>query len=394
MQAKAPATVAEVIRRHRDAYIKKYPPSDEVYKLLNLLPLCRTEALGGHLYRCSDCGYEQPRYNSCRNRHCPVCQATAREKWLAEQEASLLEVPYFHMVFTLPGELQALILQNKKVGYNLLFKCAADTLLKFGHDPKHQLNGQLGFTSLLHTWNQRLGPHAHVHVLIPAGALSANKERFTTAPNERWLFPVKALSVVFRAMYLKRLNAAHKKGTLAFHGKLIGLADARAFAAHLEPLYHKPWVVYGKRPFGGPEQVLRYLGRYTHRVGISNARIKNVDAHGVSFACRDRKDATKKNILTLDGPEFLRRFFLHVLPKRFTRIRHYGFLGNAVGKANIPLIRKLLDQPAPEALEETPIERIARIYAIDLCACQRCKTGRMEQVHELPRPRCNDPPKP
>ncbi|MFT5498909.1 MAG: hypothetical protein ACI9TH_004324, partial [Kiritimatiellia bacterium] len=378
MPSKTPATVADVIRRHRAVYIKKYPPSDEVYKLLNLLPLCRTQALGGYLYRCTDCGYEQPRYNSCGNRHCPACQATAREKWLSEQEKALLDLPYFHLVFTLPGELQTLILQNKKVGYNLLFKCAADTLLKFRHDPKYKLEGQLGYAAVLHTWNQRLGPHAHVHVLTPAGALSLDKQRFTPAPNPKWLFPVKALSPVFRAMFLKRLKAAHKKGRLEFHGKLADLADTETFIALLDPLYKKPWVVFGKRPFGGPEQVLQYRGRYTHRVGISNARINHVDEHSLTFACRDPKNAARKATLSLDGAEFLRRFFMHVLPNGFTRIRHYGFLGNAVRKANIPLIRQLIAQPTPELIDETPVERIARVYAIDLCACRRCKTGRME----------------
>ena len=392
MNTKAPTTVAEAIRRHRAAFIKKYLPHVEVRKLLDLLPLCRTAALGGHLYRCVDCGHEQPRYNSCGNRHCPNCQVKARETWLAKQEADLLEVPYFHMVFTLPAELQPLILQNKTEGYNLLFRCAADTLMKFGRDPTHQLGGQLGFTSVLHTWNQTLGPHAHVHVLIPAGTLSKDKRSFTCAMQGKWLFPVKALSGVFRAMYLKRLKKAHAQDRLTFHGQLAHLNAPKAFAAYIEPLFSKDWVVYAKRPFGGAKQVLGYLGRYTHRVGISNARIIGVTDKQVVFTCRDSKDAARKKVMGLDGVEFLRRFFLHVLPKGFTRIRHYGFLGNAVRKTNVPRIRKLIGQSTPEPVEETPIERISRVYGIDLNACPCCRTGRLEHVGQLGPVRCKDPP--
>ncbi|MDA7869773.1 IS91 family transposase [Akkermansiaceae bacterium] len=384
--------MAEAILRHRAAFITKHPPPAEVSGLLGLLPLCRTAALGGHLYRCGDCGFEQPRYNSCGNRHCPNCQVLARERWLARQEAALLEVPYFHVVFTLPGELQPLILQNKRAGYSALFSAASETLLKFGRDPKHRLTGQLGFTAVLHTWNQTLGPHAHLHLLVPAGALSADRKCFTRAKDGKWLFPVKALSQVFRAIFLKRLCAVHTKGELTFHGKLEPLNDPRRFAAHLDPLYRKGWVVYAKRPFAGPEQVLAYLGRYTHRVAISNARIREVTDDHVRFTYRDRKDPALRKTMRLDGPEFLRRFFYHVLPRGFTRIRHFGFLGNAVRKKNLPLIRNLLGQVQPTPSGETPIERIARLYDIDLTACSRCKTGRMEPLGKLVPTRCHDPP--
>jgi hypothetical protein len=386
--------VAEAILRHRAGYIQKHAPNGAVRSLLGLLPLCRTAALGGHLYRCSQCGHEQPRYNSCGNRHCPVCQVMARERWVAQQEASLLDVPYFHMVFTLPAEVQPLLLQNKATGYNLLFRSVAETLLQFGRDPAHGLQGQLGFTAVLHTWNQTLGPHAHLHVLIPAGALKDDKTAFIRSRGGRWLFPVKALSRVFRAVFLKGLKRIHDQGALAFHGKLAGLNDAHAFAAHLEPLYRKPWVVYAKRPFAGPRQVIAYLGRYTHRVAISNARILKVTGRHVCFSYRDPQRPDRKKTMQLEGPEFLRRFFLHILPHRFTRIRHYGFLGNAVRKANVPLIRGLIGQPPPEPADESPIERIERVYGIDLCACPHCTKGRMQPVQELPPHRGHDPPKP
>ena len=392
MKTNAPATVAEALLRHGVAFLKKHPPGLDVYNLLNLLPLCRTRALGGHLYRCSECGHEQPRYDSCGNRHCPNCQVKAREAWLARQEADLLEVPYFHLVFTLPEELQPLLLQNKKAGYNLLFGCSADTLLTFGKDPHHGLEGQLGFTFVLHTWNQTLGLHAHLHVLVPAGALSLEKTRFKKVSNPNWLFPVKALSKVFRAMFLKRLKEAHAKGKLAFHGPLTRLRDSEVLATHLQPLYEKDWVVYAKRPFGGPQQVLAYLGRYTHRIAISNFRVLEVTDKHVFFSYRDRKQAAQTKVMRLDGAEFLRRFFLHVLPKGFTRIRHYGFLGNAVRKTHLLLIGDLMGQSHPKPIEEAPIERIARIYHIDLNACPHCRTGRLQLMLELSRPHCKDPP--
>ncbi len=392
MDPASPATVAEAILRHREDFLRRYPAPPEVRRLIGLLPLCRTAALGGHLHRCADCGHEQPRYNSCGNRHCPNCQVLAREKWLAAREADLLDLPYFHVVFTLPAELQPILLQNKREGYALLFAAAADTLLAFGRDPKRRLNGQLGFTAVLHTWNQTLGAHAHLHVLIPAGALSPDKERFTPAPGGRWLFPVRALSKVFRGIFLKRLVLLHRKNRLAFHGTLAGLGDPSAFAAFLRPLCAKDWVVYAKRPFAGPRQVLAYLGRYTHRVGISNARILEVDDTQVTFAYRDRKDASLKKTMRLEGVEFLRRFFLHTLPRGFTRIRHYGFLGNAVRERNLPLIRRLIGQAESEAEPESPQQRLGRVYGIELSRCPHCKTGTLFVHRALGAVRAAHPP--
>jgi hypothetical protein len=386
------ATVAEAIRRHRVGFLRTQAASAAVRQLIGLLPLCRTAALGGHLYRCDACGYAQPRYNSCGNRHCPACQAKAREQWLAQQEAALLPLRYFHLVFTLPEALQPLLLQNQTTGYNLLFQCAAQTLLAFGRDPKHQLAGQLGFTAVLHTWDQRLRHHPHLHVLIPAGALSADKRRFIQGRQRRWIFPVRALSKVLRAMFLKRLKAAHAKGKLGFWGQLESLQNPKAFEAFLQPLYHKDWVVFAKAPFAGPEQVLQYLGRYTHRVGISNARIQEVTDQHVTFTYRDRKDQNRKKLMTLEGVEFLRRFFLHVLPKGFTRIRHYGFLGNAVRHANLAIIREILGEAKPEPMEETPVERMARVYGIELDLCPCCRRGRMKNQRVLLPVRCKDPP--
>ena len=384
-------TVAEAIRQHGPDYLAKGGVSREARRLMAVLPLCRTSGLGGHLHQCTHCGHEQPRYNSCGNRHCPNCQAFAREKWLMKQEESLLDLPYFHMVFTLPSELQSLILQNKKVGYNLLFKTVADTLMKFGRDPRHGMEGQLGFTSVLHTWDQRLGPHAHLHVLIPAGALSKDGETFREAPGRKWIFPVRALSKVFRALFVKRLRKLWEKGELECHGQLKPLRQKEVFTELLSSLFEHEWVVYAKRPFGGPEAVLAYLGRYTHRVGISNARILNVDSQGVTFSARDRKDASIKREVTLKGTEFLRRFFLHILPSGFTRIRHYGFLGNSVRNRKVPLVRELIGQAAPLKNTETVTERMTRCFDEAPDLCPHCKIGKLQPIQILLKN--HDPPK-
>jgi hypothetical protein len=356
-----------------------------------VLPLCRTAALGGHLHRCGTCGHEQPRYNSCGNRHCPNCQVLARERWLSRQERALLELPYFHMVFTLPQCLQPLLLQNKEAGYNLLFQTVASTLQSFALDPRHGLEGQIGFTSVLHTWNQALGPHAHLHVLLPAGALSEDHSTFRKVPDRKWIFPVRALSTVFRARFMKGLRRLRKQGALGFHGQLAGLAEDEHWQALENQAFAKDWVVYAKRPFGGPKAVLAYLGRYTHRVAISNARILEVTDRTVRFAYRDRKDASQKKEMTLAGPEFLRHFFLHTLPSGFTRIRHYGFLGNSVRKERLPVIRALIGQADPPAEETSPHERLEHHYGIRLRACPCCKTGEMLPVKPLPR--MHDPPR-
>lgn len=385
MSCSTSATVAEAILRHREPYMSTHAVDLPARRLMAVLPLCRTAALGGHMHRCNDCGHEQPRYNSCGNRHCPNCQVLARERWLAKQEAALLDLPYFHLVFTLPAELQPILLQNKKEGYNLLFQSVAKTLLQFGKDPRNELEGQLGFTSVLHTWNQTLGAHAHLHVLLPAGALREKEKHFAVIQNEKWLFPVRAISRVYLAIFLKGLQKLHKKEKLEFHGKLEHLRDPALFKQALDPLYQKEWVVYAKRPFAGPEQVLAYLGRYTHRVAISNARILNVNDQSVTFAYRDRKDAAAKKAMTLKGPEFLRRFFLHTLPDKFTRIRHYGFLGNSVRKKKLPRIRELIGQATSEKEPERAEERLERVYDMDLHQCPKCKTGEMRKCHRIPR---------
>jgi hypothetical protein len=385
----AETTVAGAILRHREAFLSRHPACRTTRRLLALLPLCRTSALGGHLHRCGDCGHEQPRYNPCGNRHCPACQTAAREKWVAKQEEALLPLPYFHLVFTLPAELQLPLLQNKEEGYNLLFQSAAKTLQRFGADPRHGLEGQLGFTAVLHTWSQTLSAHAHLHVLIPAGALSKDRRVFRVVPNSSWLFPVRAVSKVFRAIFLDGWERRSKAGKLRFHGNQADWSDPAILERRCRELRGKEWVVYAKKPFAGPSHVVRYLGRYTHRVAISNARIQDV-GETVRFEYRDRKDPSRKKTMELPGPEFLRRFFLHTLPPGFTKIRHYGFLANNGRAANLSLIRDMLD--AGESPRETERSPASAEPARRPPRCPRCETGILQVAGMLSPNRSTGPP--
>jgi hypothetical protein len=317
-------------------------------KVLHALVRCRTAALGGHRDRCPRCGYQAISYNSCRNRHCPKCQAAARQRWLAAREQELLAVGYFHLVFTLPHQLSALALQNKKVLYDLLFRASAETLLEVAADPRH-LGAEVGFLSVLHTWGQNLLHHPHLHCVIPAGGLSPDHPRWIH-PHYPFLLPVKVLSRVFRGKFVAGLKRRFRQGQLIFAGSLQPLSDPKAFASFLRTLFRQDWVVYAKPPFGGPERVLRYLARYTHRVAISNHRLVAFEHDRVTFLWKDYTHGQKKRKMTLSSQEFLRRFLLHVLPRGFVRIRFFGFLAPRRRAKLLPLCQRLLlDQPRPYA---------------------------------------------
>jgi hypothetical protein len=308
---------------------------------------CRTAALGGHVARCENekCAYTQIAYNSCRNRHCPKCQGTAAREWLAEREAELLPVPYFHVVFSLPAQIADIAYQNKAVIYDILFKASAETMIAIAADPKH-LGARIGVLSVLHTWGSALTHHPHVHMIVPGGGISLDRERWVACrPN--FFLPVRVLSRLFRRLVLERLDAAHRAGQLQFFGKYVALTNARAFAAYLAPLRDSEWVVYSKRPFGGPEEVLRYLARYTHRVAISNRRLVALDHNGVTFKWKDYRieGPERYKLMTLDTDEFIRRFLMHVLPQGFHRIRYYGWLTSQTRVQNIARIRELLAAP-------------------------------------------------
>src|ERR1700747_3325443 len=319
-------------------------------KVLLAIARCRTAALGGHIDECTRCGHRATiSYNSCRNRHCPKCQTGARERWIEARRSELLPSPYVHVVFTLPPQLAALALQNKKVIYGLLLRASAETLLEVARNPGH-LGAEIGFFSGLHTWNQKLQLHPHVHCIGPAGGLSCDHVRWIRS-HPRFFLPIAILRRVFRGKFVAGLKSAFERGQLYLAGELAPLAHPKFFVAWLRPLFPKDWIVYSKPPFGGPEYVLQYLGRYTHRVAISNHRLVSFDDGQVAFRWRDSADHNRHKLMTLSRDEFLRRFLLHLLPKGFVRIRHFGFLANRKNATLLPLCLQLLGAVPPSQTE-------------------------------------------
>jgi hypothetical protein len=362
--------LADVFRQYGESYRRTHRISACQQKVMRAVSVCRTQELGGHLDRCDCCGFERPAYNSCRNRHCPKCQPLAKAKWLEKQTSELLPVGYFHLVFTLPHEFNQVILANKKIGLSLLFKAVSETLLEFGQT---RLKGTLGIIAVLHTWDQTLKDHFHLHCLVPAGALSFDQSGWIS-PRKNFLFPVKALGRVFRGKFLSLLQQAGDRG------KIQGINDG------INASRQKNWIVYAKKPFGSPQTVLDYLGRYTHRVALSNDRILQVENGKVTLSYRDRKDGDRKKTLILDAQEFIRRFLLHILPDGFMRIRHFGFLANRSKKQALARCRKLLD--LDPALPKFPILSakawLMKITGVDLSRCPCCHQGTMIVVGDLP----------
>jgi predicted RNA-binding Zn-ribbon protein involved in translation (DUF1610 family) len=388
--------VADVVRRFGARLLAVHGASlsREQRRVLACLAACRTAALGGHLYQCDRCGYEHPVYNSCRDRHCPKCQALASERWLGARTAELLPVPYFHLVATVPDALHGLFLQNQRALYDLLFRSVASSLLEVAADPRH-LGARIGCLATLHTWNQVLLHHPHVHMIVPGGGLTVDGTRWVGA-DPKYLVPVQVLSRALRGRLLTGIKALHADGALGFHGKLEPLAEPRTLARHLEPLWHKEWVVYLKPPFAGPKRVLEYLARYTHRIALSNRRLVAIDDDTVTFRYRDRAHGDVARTLRLDGVEFLRRFLLHVLPRRFVRIRSYGLLANRNRTANLARCREALgiepdDARNSEAAQETWQETAARLLGHDPFRCPACGQGRLAPVTEI-RPHARPPP--
>jgi hypothetical protein len=343
--------VADIFRIHGPAWreAQRGHLSLAQLKVMSAIERCRTAALGGHVLHCDGCGAEQVSYNSCRNRHCPKCQSSAAQRWLEARQADLLPVAYYHVVFTLPAPIADIAYYNKAAVYGLLFDVAAQTLLTIGADAKH-LGARLGVTLVLHTWGSALTHHPHVHGIVPGGGLSPDGQRWI-ACRPGFFLPVRVLSRLFRRRFLEALLAAHHEGCLQFFGEHAALADPSAFARWLAPLRQCEWVVYAKRPFAGPEAVLAYLSRYTHRVAISNSRLIALDQHAVTFRWKDyrAKGRTRHKAMTLEPGEFMRRFLLHVLPAGFHRIRHYGLLANVSRTASLALARQLLDAPLHDA---------------------------------------------
>ena len=342
--------VADIFRARGDSFIDRNESkiSYQQLKVMRAITRCRTAALGGHVDRCTRCGHQTISFNSCRNRHCPRCQAQARQRWLANRERELLDTSYFHVVFTLPRELSMLTLQNPRVLYDLLFRTSSATLLEVAADPKH-LGADIGFFGVLHTWGQNLLHHPHVHFAIPAGGPSPDHSRWVR-PRYAFFLPVKVLSRVFRGKFVAGLRRAFRRHQLHFGGSLQHLAQPKRFAALLRTLFRTDWVVYAKPAFGGPKKVLRYLGRYTHRVAISNHRLLAFDGRNVAFRWRDYAHGNRQRKMTVSAEEFIRRFLMHVLPRGFVRIRNFGFLANGRRAVWFPLCRELLHmQSQPEA---------------------------------------------
>lgn len=376
--------LADIFRRHGDAYRQDYAGhlGRVERRVMSAVELCRTAELGGHSEVCTSCGLIRCAYNSCRNRHCPKCQGQARADWLAARQAEVLPVPYFHVVFTLPAPVAEIAFQNKTTVYAILFRAAAETLRTIAADPKH-LGAEIGVVAVLHTWGQNLHHHPHIHCVVPGGGPALDGTRWI-ACRPGFFLPVRVLSRLFRRLFLEDLQAAFDSGDLGFFGELAELAEPSAFARRLAELRRVEWIVYAKPPFGGPEQVLAYLGRYTHRVAIANSRLVSLADGRVGFRWKDYRHHGKSKVMTLDADEFIRRFLLHTLPDGFHRIRHYGLLANGHRAEKLALCRKLL-AVAPSIEPSPPVRhhRDMAGIAFDLCPC--CG-GTMIALGPLPRP--------
>lgn len=382
--------LADVFRVGFSEYATQHGPlPGQQYKIANALLSCHTSALGGHIYRCGECGHEKISYNSCRNRHCPSCQATARAQWVDNRMKELLPVPYFHVVFTMPSQLNPFALRNKEAFYNILFKAASETLQTLAQNPRH-LGADIGFIAILHTWGQNLLDHPHLHCVVPAGGLSPGGSKWKKIPYGKFLFPVKVMSALFRGKFLDFFKTAVREKEIGFHGALEKYKDPGEFRLLLDALYESCWVVYAKPPFAGPKAVLKYLGRYTHRIAIANSRLVELTDTHVSFKWKDYTHGNKQKVMTLTHAEFIRRFLLHVVPKGFVRIRYFGFLSPAAKKEKLTRCMKLLGvkplAPLSNDIDKKSWDLLLELVGKDPLCCPLCGTGRMVPYREILRP--------
>lgn len=395
--------VADIFRQVGPAYRQDHAEalSHGQRRVMRAIERCRTAALGGHVEQCDACGYQRIAFNSCRDRHCPKCQSLVRAQWLEDRHAELLPVEYFHVVFTVPQEMAAIAYQNKAVVYDILFHATAETLRTIAADPRH-LGAEIGFIAILHTWGQNLLHHPHLHCVVPGGGVAPDGQRWI-ACRPGFFLPVRVLSRLFRRLFLTQLRSAFDDGKLRFFNALVALQDRDAFAGYLAPVARTDWIVYAKRPFGGPQQVLDYLGRYTHRVAISNNRLVDFTDGEVAFAWKDYRHESRRKVMRLDAPEFVRRFLLHVLPTGFQRIRHYGLLANRYREAKLDRCRQLLAAPAPvvelpdASLSLDYRDRYQRLTGVSLRDCPHCGRGQMVRIESflpgaLPRGPPSTPP--
>ncbi len=386
MSPRPTVELADIFRQYGADYRQAHPMPLYQHRLMHAIEACRTPELGHVEEWCDRCGYTHTYYRSCRNRHCPKCQGLARAKWLEQRKAELLPTEYFHVVFTLPQPIAAIAFYNRELVYDLLFHATAQTLLTIAADPKH-LGVATGFFAVLHSWGQTLHFHPHLHCVVPSGGLSADHERWIPG-SCKFLLPVKVLSKLFRRLFLEALEKAYAAGKLQFFDgtELSSLTDPAAFARYLEPLKHAKWVVYAKAPFGGPEHVLQYLGRYTHRIAISNWRILKLENGMVFFEWKDYRDGNQSKVMTLPADEFIRRFLQHAVPPGFQRIRYYGFLANCHRKAKLDLCRRLLATATSVLLPQPAQCRdfLAALTRVDLRRCPQCGRGILSRVTFLP----------
>ncbi len=382
--------VADIFRQYGKEYLtgEKQQPV-YIIKAISAIERCRTSALGGHKEKCDKCGHQRISYNSCRNRHCPKCQSLARERWIAERERELLPVKYFHIVFTIPQELNAIVLENKRVLYETLFRAGSETLLKLGKDEKH-LGGDIGIIAVLHTWGQNLMDHPHLHCIVPGGGLSIDKKRWLRPKKGKrkdFFIHVNVISDLFKKKFLYYLKRLYERSELQFTGKIKSTEEIKEFTGLIARLYEKKWVTYCKKPFGGAEQVIKYLGRYTHRVAISNNRIKSIDGGEVKFSYKDYRDGANTKQMTLKANEFIRRFLLHILPEGFYKIRYYGILSSRNKKSKLERCKELLGKNETCTKDENKTkswkELLYELTGIDLEKCPKCKEGRMKIVETI-----------
>ena len=380
--------VAEIFRRYGQAYreMNGASMSTAQRRVMTAIEVCRTAALGGQIEKCDACGERRICYRSCRNRHCPKCQSLARAEWIEHRQAELLNCEYYHVVFTVPDQIAAIAYQNKEAVYNILFQATAETLRTIANDPKH-LGAEIGFFAVLHTWGSSLMHHPHLHCVVPGGGLSPDGARWVPC-RPGFFLPVRVLSVLFRRLFLEHLQNAFDSGKLRFFSALENLRDGREFARYLESVRKAKWVVYAKRPFAGPEQVLDYVGRYTHRVAISNHRLLDIDGGQVSFRYKDYRNSNRQRTKTLTAEEFIRRFLLHVLPRGFHRIRYYGFLGNRFRQEKLALCQLLLGMAVPQVSPKQSTDADVRdrheeLTGTSLRICPGCHRGHMVVIEQL-----------
>ncbi len=383
-------TLGQVFDRFIDEYKQQYMLTDYQQKIVDDIRQCRTEAMGGHWTACTNCGEVKKHYNSCGNRHCPTCQGINKERWILERTYDLLPVKYFHLVFTLPSELRGLFLQNQSLLYKLLFHCAWDTIDEFALDPRQQMMAKAGMIAILHTWTQKLLYHPHVHCIVPAGGIDKSGQWKTSKGKDDFLFYVPAVANKFRGKFMYHLHRLYNAKQLKATGKQAILLNTKVWATLKDKLYKTKWVVNCKKPFRGPDTVLEYLGRYTHKIAISNYRIKEISDTMVGFTYLDRADDNKQKYMELTGVKFIRRFLFHIVPYRFIRIRHYGFLSTRVKKKQLQIIREILQHPDPGVKPKLTVREVIKIvYGHDINVCQSCKEGVLLVVEKWTKDRAS-----